>query len=72
MKRGSETILVKLKSEGQRKVWENKKKLRGRKKRIMDDLMKKKEDEMEIGGDNEEKEMRRGNRVSRKVNINGQ
>lgn len=37
--RGSKTILVQLESEGHRKeIWENKKKLRGRNKRIVEDL----------------------------------
>lgn len=35
--RGTETILVKLENE-RKEVWENKKKLRGRKKRIVEDL----------------------------------
>lgn len=35
--RGTETILVRLENE-RREVWENKKQLRGRKKRIVKDL----------------------------------
>lgn len=35
--RGTETILVRLENE-RREVWENTKKLRGRKKRIVEDL----------------------------------
>lgn len=48
-----ETILVRLKSEGQRRIWENRKNLKGRKERIVEDLTWEKEDEMEIGGDSE-------------------